>query len=74
MPYIEIPIDMMPRNHMRKFCKYYDCILLNGRRGDAYYKIISEDATNFFWMGANANNETLNSLYRQIRELGKKIK
>lgn len=63
---IEIPIDIMPRTQMSIMCDRFDCSLLPARRGDAYYRITSENATNFFWLGANINNGTINNLIEEI--------
>lgn len=44
------------------YCKHFNCIAHKPKRGSASFLIESNDAVNFFWLGANLNLKSSSSL------------
>lgn len=45
----------------RDYCERFGCTVEKTRHKD-YFKVMTDDPTNFYWLGANINNSVLNEL------------
>jgi hypothetical protein len=52
---IEIPIGDYKYEQFSKFCEDFNCIVRKPKRGDAYFKVETDEPINFFWLGCNLN-------------------
>lgn len=52
---IEIPVGNYDYKEFTIFCKRFGCEVAKKKRGDVYFKVSSDDAVNFFWLGCNLN-------------------
>lgn len=54
--YIYLPVGVegdLTFAQFKKLCKHFDCEVQPKKKNDTEYSIFSEDAMNFFWLGAN---------------------
>jgi hypothetical protein len=55
---IKLPVGVegdATKENFAAFCEHFSCQLQKRKRGDVYWTITTEDASNFFWLGSNIN-------------------
>lgn len=52
---IEVPIGDYTYEQFARYCGRFNCRVHGTKRGDVYFKVETDDYTNFFWLGANLN-------------------
>lgn len=64
MPKIELPIGFISDDFekAKAYCEHFNCTIHKSKRGTAFNVIESDDALNFFWLGANVNLKSTSSL------------
>lgn len=52
---ITVPLDASAgMDKLRAICKHFNCSIK--KKGGDYYEILTDDPTNFFWLGCNLNH------------------
>lgn len=54
---ILVPVGDIKLHDMRRICNMYNCLVKYQDKDKCYFEISTDDALNFFWLGANLQHK-----------------